>query len=182
MAQMERNVNLEEIDTDSLFGIPFLSFQSLGQKVLLASCLAFSIILMVVGTVILDFNSYVILGICFIPLIVGVLFGCNYNEDFSLFRYLKLILINPVKKYRSMPSEDLDQIRKKKTAVEKAEKEMLSDKDILTSDYRKKTRTILVICFCSFTLILIILFFVLSSVKDNNVHHVVSMINSVGVL
>ena len=40
MAQMERNVNLEEIDADALFGIDALKGQSLLQKLIfLDACL-----------------------------------------------------------------------------------------------------------------------------------------------
>ena len=39
MAQMERNVNLEEIDADALFGIDALKGQSILQKFIFFCCL-----------------------------------------------------------------------------------------------------------------------------------------------
>lgn len=44
MAQMERNVNLEEIDSDALFGIDALKEQSLLQKIIFFSCLLLGIV------------------------------------------------------------------------------------------------------------------------------------------
>lgn len=44
MVQMERNVNLEEIDSDALFGIDALKGQSLLQKIIFFSCLLLGIV------------------------------------------------------------------------------------------------------------------------------------------
>ena len=45
MAQMERNVNLEEIDADALFGIDALKGQSLLQKLIFFGCLSAGILI-----------------------------------------------------------------------------------------------------------------------------------------
>lgn len=44
MAQMERNVNLEEIDSDALFGIDALKGQSILQKIIFFTCLGVGIV------------------------------------------------------------------------------------------------------------------------------------------
>ena len=44
MAQMERNVNLEEIDADALFGIDALKGQSILQKFIFFCCLLAGIV------------------------------------------------------------------------------------------------------------------------------------------
>ena len=44
MAQMERNVNLEEIDSDALFGIDALKGQSILQKIIFFTCLGAGIV------------------------------------------------------------------------------------------------------------------------------------------
>ena len=44
MAQMERNVNLEEIDADALFGIDALKGQSILQKLIFFCCLLAGIV------------------------------------------------------------------------------------------------------------------------------------------
>ena len=45
MAQMERNVNLEEIDSDALFGIDALKGQSLVQRIVFFGCLSAGILI-----------------------------------------------------------------------------------------------------------------------------------------
>ena len=45
MAQMERNVNLEEIDADALFGIDALKGQSFLQKLIFFGCLSAGILI-----------------------------------------------------------------------------------------------------------------------------------------
>ena len=51
MAQMERNVNLEEIDSDALFGIDALKGQSLVQRIVFFGCLSAGILINVVKRV-----------------------------------------------------------------------------------------------------------------------------------
>ena len=45
MAQMNRNVNLEEIDSDALFGIDALKNQSILQKIVFFGCLIIGVLL-----------------------------------------------------------------------------------------------------------------------------------------
>lgn len=44
MAQMNRNVNLEEIDSDALFGIEALKNQTLMQKIIFFGCLILGVL------------------------------------------------------------------------------------------------------------------------------------------
>ena len=47
MAQMNRNVNLEEIDSDALFGIEALKNQTLVQKIVFFGCVLLGVLLIV---------------------------------------------------------------------------------------------------------------------------------------
>ena len=46
--QFERNLNLEEIDSDALFGIKYLSHQTTLQKIVFWSCTILSIVIYLV--------------------------------------------------------------------------------------------------------------------------------------
>ena len=48
MAQMNRNVNLEEIDSDALFGIDALRHQTILQKIIFFGCVIAGVLLDVV--------------------------------------------------------------------------------------------------------------------------------------
>ena len=80
MAQMNRNVNLEEIDSDALFGIEALKNQTLMQKIVFFG----SVILGVLANVLLPLYYQTPTILCIVIfmafLLVGVAIGCNYTE------------------------------------------------------------------------------------------------------
>ena len=108
MASLDRNINLEEINVDSFLGIEYTKYQSTGQKIIFFG-------MMILGTV-----SFITLFAIFkVPMIfamlllvlffaVGVLFGCNYNEHLSLFKYFILLLFNRPVKLKSRSREDIE--------------------------------------------------------------------------
>ena len=89
MASMNRNVNLEEINTDAFMGISYLNYQSIPQKIVFIGGVLVGIALNLIGTFILDISINVSILLNLVPLLVGVVFGCNYNEDLSLIKYMK---------------------------------------------------------------------------------------------
>ena len=88
MASMNRNVDLEEIDNDAPLGLEFLKYQTLLQKIWMISMIIGGVTLMLVGTFILKIDTNICIWFVFIPLALGVLFGANYNQDFTVFQYI----------------------------------------------------------------------------------------------
>ena len=88
MAQMERNVNLEEIDADALFGIDALKGQSLLQKLIFFGCLSAGILINVCLPMFLKVPRTVCVLLFLLLLFVGIAFGCNYTQDLTYGKYL----------------------------------------------------------------------------------------------
>ena len=86
MASMNRNVSLEEINTDAFMGITYLNYQSLAQKVIFVGGIVVAVGGNLIGTFIFNIGVNVSVFLTFIPLLIGVMCGCNYNEDLSLVR------------------------------------------------------------------------------------------------
>ena len=80
MAQMERNVNLEEIDADALFGIDALKGQSILQKLIFFCCLLAGIVANVCMPMFLHTPRVVCVFLFLGCILVGIAFGCNYTE------------------------------------------------------------------------------------------------------
>ena len=111
MASMNRNLNLEEVNSDAFMGIPFLNHQSILQKLIFVGSVVLGVALNLLGTFLFQINANLTVVLTLLPLGFGVAFGCNYNEDLSLIKYLILILFKPVKKLRSRPTEDMVQLK-----------------------------------------------------------------------
>ena len=56
MASMNRNVNLEEINTDAFMGISFLNYQSLPQKIVFIGGVVAGIAINLIGTFVFNIN------------------------------------------------------------------------------------------------------------------------------
>ena len=56
MASMNRNVNLEEVNTDAFMGISYLNYQSMLQKVVFIGGIVIGIAINLVGTFLLEIN------------------------------------------------------------------------------------------------------------------------------
>jgi hypothetical protein len=124
MAQMDRNVNLEEIDSDALFGIDALKGQTFKQKVIFFGSLALGILeniflprLGVPGAVCVLFFLLLIL--------FGIAFGCNYTKDLTYGKYFYCYFFKPVKSYRYKSNEDISGIRKKAAELKREEEMVL---------------------------------------------------------
>lgn len=120
--QLERNVNLEEIDADALFGIEYLSHQSFFQKILLGGCMIGAVVSFV-GTQLFLQTPFIVSF--FLSLLlggVGVMFGANQSEYLSIAQYLKLIFFKPTKYVRFESTEDVLNMKKEaeKIKIEEA--------------------------------------------------------------
>ncbi len=121
MAQMERNVNLEEIDSDALFGIDALKGQSILQKILFFTCLGLGIIANVCMPMFLNTPRAVCVLIFLGLIMIGIAFGCNYTQDMTYGQYLYCYFFKPVKILRYESTEDIVRIKKKAEELKKEE-------------------------------------------------------------
>lgn len=128
MAQMERNVNLEEIDSDALFGIDALKGQSIMQKIIFFSCLGIGIVANVCMPMFLSTPRAVCIFIFLGLIMVGIAFGCNYTQDMTYGKYIYCYFFKPVKTLRYESTEDIGRIKKKAEEL-KREEEMLLRKE-----------------------------------------------------
>lgn len=80
MAQMNRNVNLEEIDSDALFGIDALKNQSIFQKFIFFGAVIAGVMLNVLLPLFFETPRIVCVLLFMVLLMIGVAFGCNYTE------------------------------------------------------------------------------------------------------
>ena len=98
MAQMNRNVNLEEIDADALFGIDALKNQTILQKIVFFGSVIAGVLLNVLLPLFFDTPRIVCILIFMALLMVGVAIGCNYTEDMTYGKYLYYFLKLPTPK------------------------------------------------------------------------------------
>lgn len=175
MAAMKRNVNLEEIDTDSFMGISYLKNQSSVQKFIFIMGVIMSIAVDIVGTTLLEFSMGITLIVGFIPLIVSVAFGCNYNEDFSLIEYIMLLTSSPTKVYFSKPYEDLEHLRNSAERIRQEEELIESEKKKASDEEQHKLLVRVAIAFTVFVLVIIATIICVKIFNTTDTHHVVSM-------
>ena len=115
MATMNRNA------TPIFLGIPFLNYQSPFQKLIFWGSVIVGVLWNILATFVFHINSNIVVIVTIFPLMLGVLFGCNFNQDLTLFQYIILILFKPSKVYVNKPSEDLKQIKATKERMKKEE-------------------------------------------------------------
>lgn len=174
MAAMNRNVNLEEIDTDAFMGITYLKNQSPIQKFIFIFGIVISIVIEILGTIVLNFSVGTTLFVGFIPLCVSIAFGCNYNEDFSLIEYIMLIISRPTKEFFSKPYEDLEHLRNSADRIRQEEELLEREKRKASDEERYNLLIRLAIVFAIFVAIVIVAIICIKIFKSTDAHHVVS--------
>lgn len=171
MASMYRNTNLEEIEVDSFLGIEFLKYQSLKQKIIFFSGFVVGLGVLLLFTLWLKINPFVSL-LCVLPFVaISVLFGCNYNQDLSLFKYLILLLREPVKTFVNIPTEDIRYIRKKAKEYENVSN--TSDDEVNVEEHRKKLRKLIITAIVIVLVFTIVIVSILILQNDTGVHHTI---------
>lgn len=174
MATMNRNVNLEEVNSDAFMGIPFLEHQTTLQKVLFWGSVVIAIAWNITGTFILHINANIIIFSTLIPLMFGVAFGCNYNEDLSLLAYLKLILFKPAVTYITKPTEDFEQIKVLAVRMDK-EAELRERQKTVTPEQQHKL-LIKLLSGVLITVVLFIIVLILIALSNEDVlHHMIQL-------
>ena len=177
MATMNRNPNLEEINTDAFMGITFLSHQTFGQKIFFFGGVILGIGLNVICNYVLQMNMMVSILMTLVPIMIGIAYGCNYNEDLTLMQYLKLILFRPSKAYYSKSTEDVVYLRaaEDRIRMEELRQEMLEQQ---SPEARRKVLVKLIVGIVVGIILFVVLLIVVMSTKTNEIHHVATVINS----
>ena len=165
MAQMNRNVNLEEIDSDALFGIEALKNQTLMQNIVFFG----SVILGVLANVLLPLYYQTPTIVCIVIfmafLLVGVAFGCNYTEDMTYGRYLYFFFFKPTTPLSYKSTEDVVAVRKKAEEIKREEEMLLRQQQQANPEAQRK----LLIKMIAFVVILVVLIggvFMYSGMKE----------------
>lgn len=182
MASMKRNVNLEEIDTDSFMGISYLKYQTKIQKVIFVMGVLMSIVIDILGTSMLGLDIGVTMIFALIPLFVSIAFGCNYNEDFSLIEYIVLLLSSPVKEYHSKPCEDLEQLHHSAERIRREEELIETQQKKASDEEQHKLLMRVVIGLVIFIAVIILIIVCMKTFKADDIHHMVELsLNGFGV-
>lgn len=171
MAQMERNVNLEEIDSDTLFGIDALKGQSILQKLIFFTCLLVGI----VANVCLPMFFHTPRAVCvflFLGLImIGIAFGCNYTEDLTYGKYLYCYFFKPVKMLRYESTEDIGHMKEKAKELNRQEEMLLrKEKNANPKAQRKLLMKLLAFVLAMMLMVAGALVYV-NQIKEKSYHH-----------
>jgi hypothetical protein len=177
MATMNRNVNLEEINSDAFMGITYLAHQTVMQKMIFIGSLVASVGFNLAASFVFHMNSMVGMFISLVPLMVGILFGCNYNEDLSLYNYIHLIVSKPSKLFLSMSTEDFEKLRSSGDRIRQEEIRRNANQKA-TEEEQKKMLIKLGVGFAVGVLIFVILMIAVVATRNSEgteeVHHTVS--------
>lgn len=176
MATMNRNLNLEEVNSDAFMGIPYLNYQSIFQKIIFFGSILLGIVLNIIMTFFFDVNRNLAIVLTILPLTVGVAFGCNYNQDLTLIQYLMLILFKPKKTYGSKSTEDLAYIR---TSAEKVrrEEELRNRQNLSPEEHRKFLLKVIIGIVVIVVLFIMVLFVIKTMKPAPELHHTVENIS-----
>ena len=170
MAQMNRNVNLEEIDSDALFGIEALKNQTILQKIVFWGCVLLGVLANVLLPMYYGTSTIVCIVIFMAFLLVGVAFGCNYTEDMTYGRYLYFFFFKPTTPLGFKSTEDVVAIRKKAEEIKREEELLLRQQQQANPEAQRK----LLMKMIAFVVILVVLIggvFMYAGMKDKNYNH-----------
>lgn len=175
MATMNRNVNLEEVNSDAFMGISYLNHQSLLQKAVFVGGIVAGIAINLIGTFMLEISINVTIVLTLIPLLMGVAFGCNYNEDLSLIKYFRLLISKPVKIYYSKPTEDLAQLHVAAERI-RQEEELIKQQQEKMSDEAQKRLLVKLGIFALLAIVIFALVIILiNAMQTDEIHHTVDL-------
>ena len=176
--EFERNINLEEIDSDALFGISYLSNQTFTQKIIFFGCAIISVGAFLVTQMYLELPSIVSLLISGLIGGVGFLFGANQCEYLTIAQYLKLIFFKPVKYANFSSTEDIGLMKDALKRVSEEEAIKQKQMDEATPEGQRRM-LIMVIGFASAFVIFALIIMAISAMKEDTVvHHTALIINN----
>ena len=179
MASMQRNVDLEEIESDAPLGLDFLKYQTPFQKIWLISMIFTGVGLMLLGTFVLKININICVVFVFVPLLFGILFGANYNQDFSVFQYIVHTLKKSSVKYVFDSTESEIGLKKLKEHEALADKN--DDVDGFDSYMKGVKKRIIIICIVIGIIMASLIVFKAYKTKSEETvqHHVACITDSV---
>lgn len=170
MPQMNRNVNLEEIDSDALFGIDALKNQTFFQKVVFFGSVIIGVGLNVCLPLFFEVPRVACVFMFIALLLVGIAFGCNYTEDMTYGKYLYFFFFKPTKHLLYESTEDVERMKKKAEEIKREEEMRLQRQKAADPKAQKKLLMKLVI----FILVIVIAIagaFLYAGNKDESVKH-----------
>lgn len=177
MASMNRNLNLEEVNTDAFMGIPFLKYQTFAQKALFVISLIASVVILLIGVFAFEINVNLLILLTLLPMGFGIAFGCNYNQDLSLIKYLQLVLFKPSVKLVTRPTEDIEQIRNSANRI-RQEEELRRRKEQQASPAEQKKRFLKLMLILAVAAAALLSFVIVTkSLRHEEIHHTVEQIN-----
>ena len=120
MATMNRNLNLEEVDSDGFMGFDFFKYQTVKQKIIFCVFAVAGIgTLLTINLRLIPLpNMLGTIGM-FMFIAIGVLFGCNANKDYSLWQYIKLKFFGKEQLLLFKSTEDIAYINRRQDAGRK---------------------------------------------------------------
>ena len=170
---MNRNLNLEEVNSDAFMGIPFLNHQTVLQKIIFWGCVLLCVVINLLGNFKFQLNVVMIGFITLLPLLPDIAFGCNYNEDLTVIRYIILLLSKPSKEYVSKPTEDIAELHKMQEQL-RLEEKMQNQNQVTQASQRKLLLELIVGIFIGIAILVILLLIISNSKEVDEVHHTLS--------
>ena len=175
MAQMNRNVNLEEIDSDALFGIDALKNQTIFQKIIFFGCVLIGVVANVAMPLIWETPRLVCIFVFMFFLLIGVAFGCNYTEDMTYGKYLYYFFFKPSKDLVFKSTEDIKHVKIRAREIRKEEEMTLNRKKQAEPEAQRK----LLIKLVAFVVILAVVLIGAFAIKSGDqekveIHHTVN--------
>ena len=164
MPQMERNLDLESVDSDALFGLEALRHQSIGQKILFYGCLIAGVLANTVMPKLLHTPGIVNVLTFTLCLLIGIAGGCNYTQDIPYGKYLFLMLFEKKQMLRFRSAEDV--LLKEKTVDQKEPDQKKEDPK---EHRRMAVNAVLIII--GLILMLTGIYFAKGYKEQRNIHH-----------
>ena len=171
MAQMNRNVNLEEIDSDALFGIDALKNQTILQKIVFFGSVIAGVLLNVLLPLYYDTPRIACILMFLGLLLVGVAFGCNYTEDMTYGKYLYCFFFKPSISLTYISTEDVEKVREKALVLKKEEEMTLRRKQQADPEAQRKLLIKLVLFVVVIAVAIGSVFIYKGINQDKNLHH-----------
>ncbi len=174
--EFERNTNLEEIDSDALFGISYLAHQTIAQKIIFFGCVIIATGIFVVTQFVFKIPFIVALIVEILFGTIGFLFGANQCEYLTIAQYLKLIFFKPQKYANFSSSEDIG-LMKKAVELEKAEKlKQEREKNEATEEGQRRMLIMMIALIIGTIIFAGVLFGIRNYRANKPVHHTVGYV------
>ncbi len=172
MATMNRNVNLEEINSEAFMGIPYLNYQSMGQKAVFWGSVCVGIGINLLGTFRWHISSMAAMCLMMAPLLAGVALGCNYNQDMSLLSFFLLLILKPKELYLHKPCTGVPHVMGYMAECERADSERAA-RESVTQEQRRKSLIRLIAAAVAIVAVFCILLALIYSTRGGGIvmHH-----------